>query len=261
MGQGQIVEGAQAWTADGGDVGVLVLHGFTGSPWSVRPWAEGLAAKGHRVELPLLPGHGTRWQDMAASTWEEWVAEAEAALDRLVARTRTQVVVGLSMGGTLTLRLAEQRADLAGIALVNPSLFSDDPVRRFVPLLSRVVASVPGIGSDIAKPGTDERAYDRVPLRALASFARLEAVVRRDLARVTAPVLVMTSRVDHVVPPECSRAVMDGVCSTDREQVWLERSHHVATLDHDADLIVDRTAQFVHRVTQRADPADPPPGS
>lgn len=248
MGRGQIREGADAWTAEGGDVGVLVLHGFTGSPWSVRPWAEALAAEGHAVEMPLLPGHGTHWQDMAASTWEQWAGEADEALDRLSARTRTQVVAGLSMGGTLALRLAEQREGVAGIALVNPSLFSDDPVRRLVPLLSRVVASVPGIGSDIAKPGADERAYDRVPLRALASFARLEAVVRADLARVTAPVLVMTSPVDHVVPPECSRAVLDGVSSTDREQVWLERSHHVATLDHDADLIARRTVEFVRRV-------------
>lgn len=243
-----VLRGAEAWTAEGGDVGVLVLHGFTGNPWSVRPWAEGLAAEGHTVDVPLLPGHASTWRDMAATTWREWAAETDAALLRLAARTRRQVVCGLSMGGTLALRLAAAHPELAGVALVNPSLFSDDPVRRLVPVLSRVVASVPGIGSDIARAGGDERAYDRVPLRALASFAQLEAAVRRDLARVTAPLLVMTSRVDHVVPPECSRAVLDGVASTDTEQVWLERSHHVATLDHDADLVTRRTADFIRRV-------------
>ena len=80
-------------------IGVLVVHGFTGSPASMRPWAEDLAARGYAVEMPLLPGHGTRWQDMNKVTWADWVATVEGAFDKLAAENDAVVAVGLSMGG------------------------------------------------------------------------------------------------------------------------------------------------------------------
>lgn len=253
---GTVVPGAEAWSAQDGDVGVLVVHGFTGNPASLRPLAEALAGEGFAVELPRLPGHGTRWEDLQRTTWREWAGEAAAALDRLAGRTRAQVVVGLSAGGALALHLAAARPELAGLVLVNPFLFSTDPRLRLLPLLQRAVPSVPGVGDDIAKPGGDEKAYSRLPLRALASLRQLQGEARRALPGIRVPVLVLTSRQDHVVEPENSRVVLAGIGSADREHVWLERSYHVATLDHDADLVAERTAAFVRRVTAPAcDPA------
>ncbi len=255
---GRAIAGAEAWSWDppgSGTAapGVLVLHGFTGNPVSMRPLAEALAAQGFAVEMPLLPGHGTSWQDLQKTTWQHWAAEAQDGLDRLRKRSRAVAVVGLSMGGTLTLRLAETRgADLAGIALINPSVHNADPRLRVLPLVKWFLPSLPGIGNDIAKPGGDEQCYDRVPLRALASLVALHRQVVTDLHRVTVPTLVLTSREDHVVDPGNSAMVLAGISSADTEQVWLERSHHVATLDHDADLVLERVAAFTRRVTAAA---------
>src|SRR4051812_47786805 len=96
--KGDVIPGAEPWSAAGGDVGALVLHGFTGNPGSMRGVAEALAAAGFTVDLPLLPGHGTTVEDMMATGFADWIGAAEAAYRDLAARCRTVVVVGLSMG-------------------------------------------------------------------------------------------------------------------------------------------------------------------
>ncbi|NHC45620.1 alpha/beta hydrolase [Motilibacter aurantiacus] len=247
-----LMPGAEPFAADGGPVGALLCHGFTGTPQSLRPWAQHLAAAGLTVRLPRLAGHGTRWQDLASTRWPDWYATVDRALDELRERCSTVVVCGLSMGGTLALRLAQQRgADVDGLVLVNPSVLSLRRAVRLLPLLQLAVPTVPGIGSDIARPGVVELAYDRTPLRALHSLTRLWALTRQDLDRVTAPLLVMRSAVDHVVEPASTEAVLAGVASKDVEQRVLARSHHVATLDYDADSIFAATVEFADRVSGR----------
>jgi carboxylesterase len=247
-----VAASAQPWSAPGGDVGVLVLHGFTGNPTSLRPLAERLADHGLAVELPRLPGHGTHWRDLARTTWQDWAREASVALDRLRARTRATAVVGLSMGGTLALHLAQRRPDdLAALVVINPSLTFRHPLKAVAGVVGRVVPSIPGVGNDIARPGADELPYDRVPLRAAASLFALQDQVCGNLGLVHTPLLVLTSRTDHTVPPSDSAILLEGVAAKRREQVWLERSYHVATLDHDADLIADRTLAFVREHTEQ----------
>src|SRR3954469_1189743 len=110
---------AQPERTGGRAIGVLLVHGYTGSPASMKPWARALADQGYAVEVPLLPGHGTRWQDLNQVAWADWYAEAEAAFDRLRATCDAVVVAGLSMGGCLVLRLAETRgAEVSGVLLV-----------------------------------------------------------------------------------------------------------------------------------------------
>lgn len=247
-----VLPGAQGWSAAGGDVGVLALHGFTGNPASVRPLAEVLAQAGLAVEAPRLPGHGTHWRELGGTGWHDWLGEADAALARLRARTRVQVAVGVSMGATLALALAATRADgPAGLVLVNPWLINRDPRLALVPVLQHVVPSVAGVGDDIAKPHADEGPYPRIPLRALASALSLQRRVRRRLGRVRVPTLMFTSRHDHVVDPSNGRFVLDRLGTPDTQQVWLEDSFHVATLDYDAELIAARTSAFVDRIVER----------
>lgn len=234
------------------DVGVLVCHGFTGSPHSVRPWAKHLAEQGWTVSLPLLPGHGTNWRDCNRTTWPDWYATVDVAFQRLRERCERVFVCGLSMGGTLALRIAEEHgAQVAGIVLVNPSVAMVRWDTRFLPVLAHVVPSVAAIGNDIAKPGILEGAYARTPVRAAASLRRFLGVVRADLARVTQPLLLLRSAQDHVVEPVNSALVLAGVASDDVQEIVLNESYHVATLDHDAPLIFDKTVEFINRLSQR----------
>jgi carboxylesterase len=154
--------------------------------------------------------------------------------------------MGLSMGGTLTLRLAELRAEqVAGIVVVNASLASERKDAKLAPLLSRVVPSFPGVGSDIKKPGAEELAYDRVPLKAFASLQKAWPVVCADLSKITCPVLVYRSAVDHVVEPISGRVLLEGLAGGTVEERVLQDSYHVATLDNDAPAIFAGSLDFV----------------
>lgn len=229
---------------------MLLCHGFTGSPASLRPWAEQLAAVGLSVRLPLLPGHGTHWRDLALTRWPDWYLTVERELTDLTEQCDHVFVMGLSMGGTLTLRLAQQHPDsVSGIVLVNPSLHRRRPEMRLVPYLRHAVPSVAGIGSDIKKGGQDEEAYSRTPLQALHSLTELWADVSANLSQVTCPVLVLASDEDHVVDPSNAVEVVEGVGAADVSLVPLHNSYHVATLDYDAPLIVDHSLAFVRRLT------------
>jgi carboxylesterase len=244
-----LLPGAEPYAADGGPVGVLVVHGFTGCPQSMRPWAEHLAAAGYTVSLPRLPGHGTRWEDLQLTRWPDWYGEVDNAVSALRARCDSVFVMGLSMGGTLSLRLAEQRPDdVAGLVLVNPSIMMKDPRLIVMPILRRIMATQPGIGSDIKKSGPVELAYDKVPLQAFASMMDLWKQARADLGRIRAPVLLFHSSVDHVVQPVNSETLLKEL-SCPVEERLLENSYHVATLDNDAPMIFAGSVDFVQKHT------------
>jgi carboxylesterase len=239
-----LLPGAEPLDLPGGPVGVLLSHGFTGTTQSIRPWAEHLAAAGLTVVAPRLPGHGTTVKDMNTTRWADWYATVEAGFDDLRSRCDTVFAMGLSMGGTLVLRLAEQRADqVAGLVVVNASLATERKDAKLLPLMSKVLPSFPGIGSDIKKEGITELAYDKIPLKAAYSLQQAWTEVRRDLPRITCPVLVFRSETDHVVEPVSGRELLRG-CVHAEERV-LHDSYHVATLDNDAPAIFDGSLDFV----------------
>jgi carboxylesterase len=242
------LDGAVAIAYPGGRTGVVLCHGYTGTPQSLGAWPATLAAAGFSVECPLLPGHGRQWQDMARTRWTDWYGAVDAAFTDLRGRCDEVFVMGLSMGGTLALRLAELHGDdVAGLVLVNPSLTTTRRAARFAPLLKLLVASTPGPGNDVALPGVVELAYARHPLRAFDSLRAFWRVVRADLGRVTQPLLVFRSANDHVVEPVSTQLLLAGVASTDVTEVVLTDSFHVATLDHDAPRIFADSIAFVRR--------------
>ncbi|QNN54751.1 alpha/beta fold hydrolase [Nocardioides mesophilus] len=214
------------------------------------PWGRHLAALGYGVAVPRLPGHGTTWQELNRTEWADWYAEVERSFDKLLADCDQVVVGGLSMGGGLVLALAAARPrDVAGVVLVNPAV---NTVRKDVlalPVLKHVVASFPGIINDIKKPGMDEHGYTRTPLKAAHSMMSTWRRVREELPKVTAPLLLFRSAEDHVVDPSSGRIIVSRVSSRDVTERILENSYHVATLDHDADMIFEESVQFVRRVT------------
>jgi carboxylesterase len=234
---------------------VLLQHGFTGSPYSMKPWGRSLAERGYAVEVPLLPGHGTSWQELNTVRWHDWYDATSRAFAKLRADNDAVVVGGLSMGGSLVLRLAADHPDaVAGVVLVNPAVHTARLDVKALPVLKRVVGSMPGIANDIRKPGVEELGYSRTPLKAADSMMREGwKPLRADLARVTAPLLLFKSTVDHVVDPSSLDIIRSGVSSRDFTERMLVESYHVATLDNDAETIFDESAEFIARVT--ADPA------
>lgn len=250
-----VLPGAEPIEHDGGDTGVLLVHGYTSTPQSMRAWAAHLAAAGYTVRVPRLPGHGTTWQELNRTTWPDWYAEVDRVFDELRSRCRFVFAGGLSMGALLATKLAlEQGPRVAGLMLVNPIYFHPHRMLPLLPVLRYVVPSFPGVAGDVKKLGGEaELAYARNPLRSMYSQTQLWQDVRRDLAEITQPLLLLSSRVDHVVPGACSTYLLEHVSSTDVMQVWLEDSYHVATLDNDAPLIHDESVRFIERVTGSAD--------
>ncbi|HTW15279.1 MAG TPA: alpha/beta fold hydrolase [Nocardioides sp.] len=231
-------------------VGVLLSHGFTGQPASVKPWGEHLAALGYAVEVPRLPGHGTTWQEMNRTTWVDWYGELTRVFDRLCLDNDAVVVGGLSMGGALSLLLAAEHPDrVSGVVVVNPAVATKRVDVKLLPVLKHVLPSMPGIVDDIKKEGVTEHGYPRVPLRAAATMFGAWPALTRELSKVTAPLLYFRSTVDHVVDELSEPLITGSVSSRDVSVVRLEDSYHVATLDNDAPTIFAGTASFVARVT------------
>ncbi|MGW2769476.1 alpha/beta hydrolase [Streptomyces sp. NPDC001275] len=244
-----VLPGAEPFRHEGGEVGVLLCHGFTGSPQSLRPWGRYLAERGLTVSLPLLPGHGTRWEDMQLTGWPDWYAEVDRELRVLRESCARVFVAGLSMGGALALRLAARHGDaVTGVVVVNPANKVHGLSAYALPVARHLVRTTKGIASDIALEGAAELGYDRVPLHAAHSLRNFFRMVDGELPQVTQPLLLLRSPQDHVVPPVDSARILGRVSSTDVTEVLLEHSYHVATLDHDADRIFEESYAFVGRL-------------
>jgi carboxylesterase len=248
----EVIVGAEPISHHGeGAVGVLVLHGFTGNPSSLRSQSEALIDAGYHVESPRLPGHGTTVEEMLQTDWSDWTGEVAAAYERLVARAEHIVVIGLSMGGTLTLWAALEYSDVRGIVCVNPATMPQ--AGEVTDMLREMIAGgdevMPGIGSDIADPDVTELAYEGTPLQPLLSLVDdgLTPLSGR-YGDLKMPLLLFTSHQDHVVEPANSEHLA-GTYGGDVDHVWLERSYHVATQDYDRDLINAGLLEFVARVT------------
>jgi carboxylesterase len=249
--------GAEAFSLGEGPVGVLMVHGFTGSPASMRPIGERLASEGLAVEGVRLPGHGTSIEDLRTRRWIEWVDEAGRGLDALRGRCRTVVAFGQSMGGAVVLRLVASRpGGVEGIALANPYVF--DARHLVIPVGRLFLREVGGIANDIAMPGQDENADDHMPVPAVAEMATMLRHVRRDLPSIRVPAVVFVSGADHVIPKGSARKVYERLGAERKELVPCPRSYHVVTLDHDAPLVSERVLAFARELdTGRTGSQDP----
>lgn len=245
-----IMPGCEPFSSPGNAMGVLVLHGFTGNPYSMRPLAERCAKAGYSVELPRLPGHGTTLDDLVTRRWSDFVEVALGAYDDLAQRCDKVAVVGLSVGGGLTALIAEERTSVAGCVFINPMLKGpgaemEQGLRDLIESGLDVLAT--DGASDIKKAGTTEAKYEGWPLRALQSVIEGVEVVDANLSSITAPSLLLSSREDHTVSPDNGDEIVEK-SSGPVERIWLEESYHVATLDNDQELVERSTVEFLAKV-------------
>ncbi len=248
---GRVQPGAEAWSHNGTlTTGVLVVHGFTGNPSSMREIADRFASQGFHVELPRLSGHGTTVEEMVPTRWSDWSADADAAYHALAMRCDKVVVVGLSMGGALTLWLAAQHPQINGIVCINPAAqpMSNDVIAMIQSMVDGGQETMEAIGSDIADQSVKESSYDATPLRpALSMFVDGLAPLAEKYSSIKIPMLLINSINDHVVAPEQGDFLVANYGGT-VERVMLEKSFHVATQDFDKELVITKSIDFARQV-------------
>lgn len=242
-----VIEQAQPFYFPGNKIGVLVIHGFTGSTQSMYYLGEQIAEKGYTVYGPRLTGHGTDPKDMEKTTYKDWIKDVESGLTKLKETCSTIFVTGLSMGGTLTLYLAENYSEIAGMMPINAATELPGMEAYYHSIKDSDTRFVDGIGSDIKKAGIKELAYPQTPVKSMGELLALMETVRENLSEITIPTLIFSSTVDHVVPPNNSEAIYSNISSVEKEKVSLENSYHVATLDNDKALIAERCIDFIKK--------------
>lgn len=195
--------GAEPWAHEGGRVGVLILHGFTGSPWEMRPLAEALVGEGLTIAMPVLAGHASTVQDLDQTAWRDWLASAREALEWLDARCDRVHLVGLSMGALLAVLLAHQRpvARTGAVVLLAPALALARWQRLVVLGLARLGwpawlgKADPRLPDGVRAPG-----HQALPLRATRSFLELTEVVRGCAGTPPMPLLGLHGTRDLTIP-------------------------------------------------------------
>ncbi|MFD1064901.1 alpha/beta hydrolase [Oceanobacillus locisalsi] len=229
-----VIKGAEPFQFEGSRTGILVSHGFTGAPQSMYPIGKAFADAGYTVCGPRLKGHGTAPEDLEKCTYQDWVASIDEAYAWLQERCDQIFMLGLSMGGTLTLHTAE-KYPLAGIIPINaaidvPAMYENQSVRF-----------IDDDGPDIKKADVMEITYDKMPVQSVEELKKLAKVTKDNLKEITCPALIFVSEEDHVVSPDNSRAILENISSRQKEMITLEESYHVATLDNDQDVIISES--------------------
>lgn len=238
------------WSAFGSgvnkDIGILLVHGFTGSPSSMRPWAEYLNQQGFTVRVPRLPGHGTKPEDLNEVKWEQWPAKVESELEELFKSTSKVFICGLSMGGATTLYVASHHSHrLSGIILVNPMAHVPFVTPQMAFAVSRVRKFLKSVGNDIKRPGVTEWGYDANPTVGVYELLKMLKHTRSLLPRVKTPMQLFHSVDDHTLPVSNTEIIMGGVGSQIKHRIELTNSYHVATLDYDAEIIFENSRIFI----------------
>jgi len=244
----RVLDGAEPFYFEGSGIGILLCHGFTGTTQSMRPLGEAYAKAGYTVCGPRLKGHGTHYDEMELTKMEDWIASVEEGLGWLKRRCETIFVTGLSMGGTLTLYLAEKYAEIEGIVLINAAV--ELPQLEMAQHITDT-RFLDAIGSDIKKAGHQELAYTKTPVRSIKELIKLTDAVSSDLNDVTCPTILFVSMEDHVVPPNNAQIIYERIGAKDKKMITLRNSYHVATLDNDQGIIISETLAFIKRVVKQ----------
>jgi carboxylesterase len=236
----------------GGPAGCLLVHGFSGSPPEMRLMGEYLAGQGLTVRGVRLAGHGTSPEDMATTTWRDWVASAEAGLRELEARCEQVFAAGLSMGGLIAMHLAAHHS-VAGIVVMSAPAHIADWRFRLLPLAQHFIRwFTPDIESDLTDPEAEKHlsAYQVLPVPCLVSLGELIRLVRRELPQVKVPALIMQGEKDHHVPADSARVIFEELGTADKELVWWPNSGHCITVDSERGAVWARAYEFIARHTR-----------
>lgn len=238
----------------------LLIHGFTAGPPNLEPLRVRLEAEGIRCRVPTLAGHGSRPEEMAGKGWAQWTAEVTAAFDALARESGRVAVVGQSLGGLLALDLALRKPEApAALVVLAPAVAVCDPLDGLAPLLARVRRTWPSptrnsfSADEYFARCANYRWFDTA---AYVSWRAERGRILANLRHVTAPLLVVHSRADRVVPARAAETVLAGAASRHKQIAWFERSGHEMLLDCEAEAVCDRIQEFLVTIlSPRSSPA------
>ncbi|MEY3636052.1 MAG: hypothetical protein RL147_481 [Actinomycetota bacterium] len=256
--QGWINDWAAPGHGENSKIGIILVHGFTGSPASMRPWAEFLNSKGYTVRVPLLPGHGTKVEDLNTVKWQEWPTKVIFEIEQASQTCDRIILIGLSMGGGTILNVAASLANeeinkknLAGIILVNPMIHVRGVPAELAYFLSRFQHLRKSVGDDIKRPGVTEWGYDALPTRGVHQLLKMLRITRRNLPRIKLPVQLFHSVSDHTLPVSNTQIILKEIGSVEKNRIELMNSYHVATMDYDQELIFHNSLTFIEGLVSR----------
>lgn len=240
----EIMKDAESFYAQGNNIGILLSHGFTGATFSMMPLAEAYKKVGYTVCLPRLAGHGTNLDDMAASTYEDWINSIEEGLAKLKETCDTIIMSGLSMGGTLTLYMAAKHPEIKAIIPINAAVVI--PYMHEAAHVDNEI--IPGSGSDIKKQGVPEIGYKDTPVKSILEIRKLMRIVEESLFQIKCPTLIFVSPEDHTVPAFNADLIYTSINSAQKSIIETPNSYHMATLDHDKEFIIEQSLSFVESI-------------
>lgn len=231
-------------------IGVLLVHGLNGSRSDMAELTEVFLEQGMVAENILLPGHGSHVREMLSIGWPEWAKAVRDELRALKQRCDVVFLVGHSLGGALCLHTAAHE-QVAGVVSMCAPIRMPAWMAPAIRLTQRVTPLLPTLREDVRDPVARRRykrdVYRWTPMAPVASMLKFLPELREELARVTVPVLVMTSLHDHVVPARDGREIYHLLGSKEKFMVTLHRSFHVIMKDHDREEVFAKTLDFVRK--------------
>ncbi|GER68312.1 carboxylesterase [Weizmannia acidilactici] len=242
-----VIPGAESFFLKGNQIGILISHGFNGTPQSVRFLGEYMASKGFTVYAPRLKGHGTHCTDMERCTYNDWIQSLEEGYQYLKQHCRDIFIIGQSMGGTLTLNLAEKNFDIRGIVLINAAIKNIPELEKCLTEQRFIEEGPP----DIKAAGVQEITYEKVPVSSIRELLTVMRVTRQNLSKVVCPALLFQSVDDHVVPPENADYIAAHIRSRFKKVISLFDSYHVASLDNEKEWIAEQCCLFIQQIVHK----------
>jgi carboxylesterase len=245
---------AEPFFFPGNEIGCLLIHGFTGAPKEMRWMGEYLNKQGFSVLGVRLAGHATHPDDMIRTNYADWLAAVEDGFHLLSGMTKRIYLMGLSMGGTLSLTAASYLPVKGVVAMSTPHQFPRDWRLDYIEFFAKIQAYVPkgkeerGAGWFDKAAAKDHISYPRNPMRSIGELNKLLKTMRGALPQVKVPVLLMHSRDDRSVNPQSMPDIYEGLGSTDKEMLWIEKSGHVLPRDAQRETVFKAAADFVRRI-------------
>jgi carboxylesterase len=252
----QIIPTAEPFYFPGSKTGILLVHGFTGTPKEMRKLGEYLNQEHQFSVLGIrLAGHATHPEDMIRSNYTDWLASVEDGYSLLSSAVDSIFIMGLSMGGVLSLTTAACLPVNGVVAMSTPYKLPDDPRLRHIEWLSKLAPYMPKSTEEPGSSWFDKQAYKNQvsypqnPLHGIGELNKLLGVMRASLPQIHVPVLLIHSRHDDYVVKDSMPRIFENLTTTNKQMLWIEGSGHVITADARREVVFKAAADFVHRIS------------